>query len=448
MDTIAALASPPGKGGVGMVRVSGPKVLAVARAMCGQALKPRYATYLPFLDPQNVVIDQGIALFFPNPHSYTGEDVLELQGHGGPFVMDQLLQCILGHGVRLAKPGEFTQRAFLNDKMDLAQAESVADLIEASSVQAAQSAIKSLQGAFSESVHALVSMLIKLRLYVEAAIDFPEEEIDFLADQRVTDKLSDIIAQVQALQKSATQGALLRDGMSVVIAGKPNAGKSSLLNALAKKNTAIVTDIAGTTRDVLREYIHLNGVPLHVIDTAGLRDTDDIIEKEGVKRAWDEINQADRILLVVDSHEDASIDEMLLTLRDNMPNNIPVTLVMNKIDLNQALPQIDHYKGYRRVSLSAKNQQGLELLESHLLKCIGFDATLEGTFIARARHVNAINRANEHILSGQERLLTQKAGELLAEELKLAQNALSEITGEFTADDLLGEIFSSFCIGK
>lgn len=448
MDTIAALASPPGKGGVGIVRVSGPNAPKIAKKMCGQPLKARYATYLSFLGQDMTIIDQGIALFFPQPHSYTGEDVLELQGHGGPVVMDQLLHAVLQQGARLAKPGEFTERAFLNDKMDLAQAEAVADLIDASSTQAACSALKSLQGDFSNHIDRLVKRLTTLRIYVEAAIDFPDEEVDFLADKQVNEQLSQLINDIHQLQQSATQGALLREGMSVVIVGKPNAGKSSLLNALAKKEAAIVTNIAGTTRDVLREQIHLQGMPLHIIDTAGLRDTQDVIEKEGVKRAWDQIKQADRILLVVDSQDLSALDDLLSQLTKNMPSTIPVTIILNKIDLCNMPADVATHQHYSTVSLSAKNQEGLDLLESHLLDRMGYDSTLEGTFIARARHVDAIKRAQQHVLTGEHCLNTQRAGELLAEELRLAQQALSEITGAFSADDLLGEIFSSFCLGK
>ena len=448
MDTIAALASPPGKGGVGIIRVSGPKAKLIATKVCNRALKPRYAHYLPFLAINKTVIDQGIALFFPGPHSYTGEDVVEFQGHGGPVILDTLLKQIISQGARLAKPGEFTERAFLNNKMDLAQAEAVADLIDASSQQAAASALKSLQGEFSTRVTGLVDQLISLRLYVEAAIDFPEEEIDFLADNRVVDQLNSVIKKINQLQKSATQGAMLSEGMSVVIVGKPNAGKSSLLNALAKKDRAIVTDIAGTTRDVLKEQIHLNGVPLHIIDTAGLRETNDIIEKEGVKRAWNEIKQADRLLLVIDASEKDDINQMLKEIKTHLPESIPLTLVMNKIDLLNEQERETHYHTHPQIWLSAKKTEGLAQLETHLLEAIGCDGTLEGTFSARARHVDAIDRAKAHLLQGEQQLHLHKAGELLAEELTLAQNALSEITGVFTADDLLGEIFSHFCIGK
>lgn len=449
-DTIAAQATPPGRGGVGIIRLSGPDALAIAQQLLGFTPKPRYAHYTPFLDDQGEQLDQGIALYFPNPHSFTGEDVVELQGHGGPVIIDLLLQRVIALGARLARPGEFSERAFLNDKLDLAQAEAIADLIDSSSEQAARCALRSLQGAFSERVHALVESLIQLRIYVEAAIDFPEEEIDFLADGKVQSDLDQILQHLQQVRQEARQGSLLREGMNVVIAGRPNAGKSSLLNALAGRDTAIVTDIEGTTRDVLREHIHIDGMPLHIIDTAGLRDAPDAVERIGIDRAWEEIRRADRILMMVDSSHSATTDPSQLWpgLADHLDDFSHVTLIRNKADLTGEPVGMRQEGEYSLIALSAKQGLGIDLLREHLKQVMGFNATTEGGFMARRRHVDALERARQLLEAGAEQLQVHGAGELLAEDLRQAQLVLSEITGEFSSDDLLGRIFSSFCIGK
>ncbi|QAV23119.1 tRNA uridine-5-carboxymethylaminomethyl(34) synthesis GTPase MnmE [Proteus hauseri] len=450
-DTIVAQATPPGRGGVGILRVSGPKATQVAQVVLGKLPKPRYADYLPFRNEDNSVLDQGIALFFPNPNSFTGEDVLELQGHGGPVILDLLLKRILQiPGVRIANPGEFSERAFLNDKLDLAQAEAIADLIDASSEQAARSAINSLQGAFSSHINEMVESLTHLRIYVEAAIDFPDEEIDFLSDGIIEGKLDAVIAELDNVRAQARQGSLLREGMKVVIAGRPNAGKSSLLNALAGREAAIVTDIAGTTRDVLREHIHIDGMPLHIIDTAGLREASDEVERIGIERAWKEIEQADRVLFMVDSTTtDATAPEDIWPdFMARLPSTLPVTVIRNKSDLTGENVEITAQGNYPMIRLSARDGMGIELLRDHLKEAMGFSGNTEGGFLARRRHLQALNTAAEHLQQGYEQLVYAKSGELLAEELRLAQQALSEITGEFTSDDLLGRIFSSFCIGK
>ncbi len=445
IDTIAALATPPGRGGVGIIRVSGPMVVDITRSVLGHIPKPRYADYSPFYDKDGSVLDQGIALYFPAPHSFTGEEVLELQAHGGPVVMDMLLQRVIELGARIARPGEFSERAFLNDKLDLVQAEAIADLIESSSVQAARNALRSLQGEFSTKVKSLAERLVNLRIYVESAIDFPEEEIDFLSDGKILQLLEEVIASLRSLMRSAEQGRLLREGMKVVIAGQPNAGKSSLLNRLAGRETAIVTDIPGTTRDVLKEQITIAGVPLHIIDTAGLRDSDDPVEMLGIARAREEIKQADCVLLVIDDREDDVFAKQNI-IDIGFAENIPLITVRNKIDLTGKRAALN--KGDMEILLSAKNGDGIDLLCQHLLDVMGYQQNSEGMFMARRRHLDALNRVSECLQRGKTELLEFKAGELLAEELLLAQNALNEITGEFTSDDLLGEIFSSFCIGK
>ncbi|CAE6930461.1 Exhibits a very high intrinsic GTPase hydrolysis rate. Involved in the addition of a carboxymethylaminomethyl (cmnm) group at the wobble position (U34) of certain tRNAs [Vibrio sp. B1FIG11] len=450
-DTIVAQATAPGRGGVGIIRVSGPKANQVALEVTGKTLKPRYAEYLPFQAEDGTVLDQGIALYFPNPHSFTGEDVLELQGHGGPVVMDMLIKRILGiDGVRAARPGEFSERAFLNDKMDLTQAEAIADLIDASSEEAAKSALQSLQGQFSQRIQTLVESLIHLRIYVEAAIDFPEEEIDFLADGKVSGDLQTIIDNLDAVRKEANQGAIMREGMKVVIAGRPNAGKSSLLNALSGKESAIVTDIAGTTRDVLREHIHIDGMPLHIIDTAGLRDASDEVEKIGIERAWDEIAQADRVLFMVDGTTTDATDpkDIWPDFVDRLPNSIGMTVIRNKADQTGEEMGICHVNDPTLIRLSAKTGAGVDALRTHLKECMGFSGNTEGGFMARRRHLDALERAAQHLQIGQEQLEGYMAGEILAEELRITQQHLNEITGEFSSDDLLGRIFSSFCIGK
>jgi tRNA modification GTPase len=444
-DTIAAIATPPGRGGVGIVRISGPVTQRIAEAMLGKLPKPRYATHSRFLDAAGQPLDDGIALFFPTPHSFTGEDVLELHGHGGPVVLDMVLSRTLELGARLARAGEFSERAFTNGKMDLAQAEAVADLIESGSEVAARSAMRSLQGEFSKQVHTLVEALTQLRMYVEAAIDFPEEEIDFLADDKVLAKLLSIEQGIASLLESTQQGQLLHDGMTVVLAGPPNAGKSSLLNALAQSETAIVSSIPGTTRDVLRERIHLDGMPLHIVDTAGLRESRDEIEYEGIRRAREQMMRADRILLVLD---DSTPGDVPAEVMSHLPTNLARSVVRNKIDLTGHTAGVANTSNGVEILLSAKTGAGLNALRQHLKDCMGFQPAGEGTFIARRRHLDAIRRAQDHVAKGRRQLKESRAGELLAEELRLAQQALSEITGEFTSEDLLGKIFSSFCIGK
>lgn len=449
-DTITAQATPPGRGGVGIVRVSGPLAIEISKEILGTELKPRYAYYGAFHDDNQKEIDQGIAIFFPGPNSFTGEDVLELQGHGGPVIIDLLLKRVMQLGARLAKPGEFSERAFLNEKMDLAQAEAIADLIDSSSEQAARCALRSLQGEFSQRIHELVEALIQLRIYVEAAIDFPEEEIDFLADGKVLTDLNDILEKVAAVQAEARQGSLLREGMNVVIAGRPNAGKSSLLNALAGKDAAIVTDIAGTTRDVLREHIHIDGMPLHIIDTAGLRDAPDEVERIGIDRAWKEIKKADRVLLMVDSQDTVTNDPEKIwpEFIHELPASQSITVIRNKADLSGEAVSIIETDNHSIITLSAKANSGVDLLREHLKESMGFTSTTEGGFMARRRHLDAMERASELLHVGYDQLEMHGAGELLAEDLRQAQQTLSEITGEFTPDDLLGRIFSSFCIGK
>lgn len=445
-DTIAAVATAPGRGGIGIVRVSGPNVTAIAVAMLGAVPAPRHAVFRHFRDAAGAPLDDGLALFFPAPASFTGEDVLELHGHGGPVVLDMVLARTFELGARAARPGEFSERAFLNGKLDLAQAEAIADLIDAGSESAARSALRSLEGEFSRRVHALTEALVQLRMYVEAAIDFPEEEIDFLADDRVGAATRAIAADLDALLASARQGVLLHDGFTVVIAGPPNAGKSSLLNALAQADTAIVSPIPGTTRDVLKERIHIDGMPLHVVDTAGLRDTADEIETEGIRRAREQMARADRVLLVIDAAASADTDHAATLAL--LPAALPRTLVRNKIDLAGAAPALMETARGTEIALSAKTGAGLDLLRNHLKACAGLQPAGEGTFMARRRHLDALQRARRYVEQGAAQLREHRAGELLAEELRQAQNALGEITGEFTPEDLLGRIFSTFCIGK
>lgn len=449
MDTIAAIATAPGRGGVGIVRVSGPGCQQIAHRILGLLPPPREAKYTPFIDRNKNVLDQGIALYFSAPNSFTGEDVLEFQGHGGPVILDMLLAEILTAGARLARPGEFSERAFLNDKLDLAQAEAIADLIDASSQQAAKQAINSLQGAFSEQINHLVEELIHLRMYVESAIDFPEEEIDFLSDGKVAAQLDNVIERASDILHTAQQGVLMREGMKVVIAGRPNAGKSSLLNALAQRDIAIVTDIEGTTRDVLREQIHIDGMPLHIVDTAGLRAATDKVEQIGIERAWQEIDQADRILLMVDSTRlpDLSREDYWQQLSKHQPTLEKVTVIYNKID-DSGFTLPDTPAVYKEIALSAKTGAGIDALIAHLKSVMGYQQTGEGGFSARRRHLDAIQHALTYLHNGRNQLQLHAAGELLAEDLRLAQDHLSEITGKFTSDDLLGKIFSSFCIGK
>ena len=452
-DTIAAIATAPGRGGIGVIRVSGPNTQAIAQAITQSTLSPRLAHYGPFYETTNndlkAALDSGISLFFPGPNSFTGEDVLELQAHGGPVILDCLLRAVLKQGARLARPGEFSERAFLNDKIDLTQAEAIADLINSSSEQAARNAHRSLQGEFSKKINALNNSVIQLRVYVEAAIDFPEEEIDFLADGKVAADLQTIIDQLNDIFSQARQGALLQEGMSVVIAGKPNAGKSSLLNALSGKDSAIVTAIEGTTRDVLRENIQIDGMPLHIIDTAGLRDSPDIVEQEGIRRAWQEIQQADRILLLVDINESKETDPFILWpefLQQGI-NKKSITVIHNKCDLANQSAEITKSE-CPVIRLSAKNHLGIDLLRNHLKNCMGFSGAGEGGFTARRRHLAALEEAHKSLITGQQQLQSYGAGELLAEDLRACQQALGRITGQISADELLGEIFSSFCIGK
>jgi tRNA modification GTPase len=445
-DTIAAVATAPGRGGIGIVRVSGRGSRSIAEALLGRVPEPRVAELNRFLDATGEPIDEGLALFFPAPASFTGEDVLELQGHGGPVVMDLLLRRVLELGARAAEPGEFTQRAFLNDKLDLAQAEAVADLIDSGSAQAARAALRSLQGEFSSQVHDLAEAVLELRMWVEAAIDFPEEEVDFLGDPALDARLESIRHRFAELAETARQGALLRDGLTLVIAGRPNAGKSSLLNRLAGYEAAIVTPIPGTTRDVLRERIEIDGLPLHVLDTAGLRESPDEVEAEGIRRAHREITRADRVLFVVDAADGAAVASIEADLA-GLPTDAPRTVVLNKIDRLGGEPRVEQGDPVR-IHLSAATAAGLELLRSHLKDCVGFHPAGSGVLSARARHLEALRRARAHVEEAHRLLTGRHAGELVAQELTDAQRQLGEITGEVTSDDLLGRIFTSFCIGK
>ncbi|ORU91162.1 MAG: tRNA uridine(34) 5-carboxymethylaminomethyl synthesis GTPase MnmE [Cycloclasticus sp. symbiont of Poecilosclerida sp. N] len=445
-DTITAIATARGRGGIGVIRVSGPRTNKICEQILGTKIPARQACLQKFKEKDGSIIDNGIALFFKGPASYTGEDTLELQGHGGPVVLDMLLKRIITLGARLAEPGEFTQRAFLNDKLDLAQAEAVADLIDAGTEAAATSAQRSLEGDFSKHINDLQKQLTHLRLYTESAIDFSDEDIDFLGGEELEKQIYTIKESFKTLSNKAKQGCLLRDGMTVVLVGKPNAGKSSLMNAMAQREAAIVTEVAGTTRDILKEKIQIDGMPVHIIDTAGLRETDDIIEREGVKRAKQAVSTADHVLLIVDDQEPYS-DSYLESLKDR-PKGAPVTTVFNKIDLTGAKPRIKINGEQATIKLSAKHNEGLDLLTNHLKESMGFSSQEKSVFLARRRHLDALARANEFLNTGVDQLLKNQAGELFAEDLRLAQQALSEITGKITPDDLLGEIFSSFCIGK
>ena len=437
-DLIVAIATAPGRGGVGVVRVSGTDIAPLAQAILGRVPVPRHASFCRFLDRDGQAIDEGIALHFVAPHSFTGENVLELQGHGGPVVLNLILQRCLELGARLAEPGEFSRRAFLNGKLDLAQAEAVADLIDAASTEAARSAVRSLSGAFSARIAELVEALTRLRMLVEATLDFPEEEIDFLRDADAFGRLDQIDASLRAVRSQAQKGALLREGLTVVLIGQPNVGKSSLLNQLAGFEAAIVTEIAGTTRDTVREAIQIQGVPLHIVDTAGLRETDDAVEQLGIARTWAAVDKADVALLLVDASHGLGENEAAILAR--LPEVARLTL-HNKIDVTAEAPRAVG----NEVWLSAKTGAGVELLRDKLLEAAGWQAAGEGAFMARARHLDALARSAAHLAAARE---ATSQLELFAEELRLAQAALSEITGEFTADDLLGEIFSKFCIGK
>jgi tRNA modification GTPase len=452
---IAAIATAPGRGGIGVVRLSGKNLAPVMQAVCGTTqLQPRHATYLPFRNADGSAIDQGIVMYFKAPHSYTGEDVLELQGHGGPVVMQMLLARCLEAGkeidLRVAQPGEFTHRAFLNDKLDLAQAEAVADLIEASTEAAARSASQSLSGLFSQTIHALVDKVIHLRMLVEATLDFPEEEIDFLEKSDAQGQLQRIRANLDDIFSQAAQGALLRDGLNVVLAGQPNVGKSSLLNALAGAEVAIVTPIAGTTRDKVTETIQMEGIPLNIIDTAGIReagDASDEVERIGIERTWGEVHKADVIVHLLDASRGPTRgDEQIV---ERFPPNVPVLRVWNKIDLSGHKPAIDRMPDATHVYLSATDRNGIDLLRQELLRVAGWQQTGESRFLARERHLLALKAARNHLeVAAQHAAKDNQSLDLLAEELRIAQERLNSITGEFTSDDLLGVIFSRFCIGK
>ena len=447
-ETITAIATPSGRGGVGIVRVSGPLCRTIAKNILGFEPKIRHAHYASFIHPSQEIIDQGIALYFQAPNSFTGEDVLEFQGHGGPVVLDRLLKCVLENGARLAKPGEFSEQAFLNNKLDLTQAEAIADLINAESEQAARCAMRSLQGEFSAQINFIVDELIKLRMYVEAAIDFPEEEIDFLTQSHVLEDSKKLLENMKNLLEKAQQGALIRDGITVVIAGEPNVGKSSLLNLLSGRDSAIVTDIAGTTRDILREKIILDGMPLNIIDTAGLRETNDIVEQEGIRRAKAALLEADLVIYLLDIAQEKNIHLALETLKQNIPDTVPSIVILNKIDLADIPPALEQKNEKSFIYISIKKQLGINLLIEELKNKVGYQTATESNFIARRRHIDALNGALQCLKKGIMQLEVYRAGELLAEELRVAQELLSSITGVFTSDDLLGEIFSSFCIGK
>jgi len=448
-DTIVAIATPPGRGGVGVIRISGKQSASIASSLFGRVPIPRQASLQHFKDDSDVVIDTGLAIFFAAPASFTGEDILELHGHGGPVVMDLLLRRVLQLGARLAEPGEFSRRAFLNDKLDLVQAEAIADLISAESAQSARAAMRSMRGEFSKRLHELTEAVINARMHVEAAIDFPDEELDLIQDQALIQRLQLALSLCAEIQQQAQAGNALREGLNVVIAGKPNAGKSSILNCLAGYQAAIVTDVPGTTRDVLRERILVGGMPVHILDTAGLRETSDRVEAEGVRRAHDEILKADHVLYVVDA---SNYDAQQLSISLNaLPDNTGVTVLMNKCDLiDQSGSRHLEDKEWKHVTLfvSASEQLGMDALREHLKQIAGLNNTEAGVFLARRRHLDALRRSLDHLQRAHHNLINKFAGELCAEELRLAQRQLSEITGEFTSEDLLGRIFSSFCIGK
>ncbi|MFI3256497.1 MAG: tRNA uridine-5-carboxymethylaminomethyl(34) synthesis GTPase MnmE [Psittacicella sp.] len=456
-ETIVAQATASGRGGIGVVRVSGPASSEVAKEILGIDLTPRQAYYLSFKDEDSSSIDMGIALYFKGPNSFTGEDVLELQGHGGPIVLDLLIKRVLslnskGLNIRLAQAGEFTQRAFLNGKIDLAQAESIIDLIEANSVQAAKGAIKSLQGEFSKKINDLLESLISLRVYIEAGIDFPDEEIDFLEEGHVKERLITLDKILLDITKEAKQGVLIREGAKVVILGLPNAGKSSILNALSQKDSAIVTDIEGTTRDILTESIYIDGIPINIIDTAGIRDTLDPIEKIGVDRAISEIETADHVLCIIDDSKSQNKDEILNKIKPFLISSklfeLPVTYVHNKIDLLGSIPRVEKISDASEVYLSALSLEGIDLLKAHLKEMLGYNQFTEDTFTARRRHLEHLKDVQEHVSLALSLLDNHDYADIVAEELRLAQNSINEITGKFDSEDLLTNIFSSFCIGK
>ncbi|MCL4106035.1 UNVERIFIED_CONTAM: hypothetical protein GTU68_058341 [Idotea baltica] len=440
--TIAAIATAAGRGGVGIIRISGPNATFIGEQIIRQSAPPRHALYTPFHSADNTVLDSGIYLFFPMPNSFTGEDVVELQAHGGPIILDLLLKECCDLGARPARPGEFSERAFLNNKMDLTQAEAIADLISSTTEKAARNASQSLMGSFSREINTLVDTVTQLRIYVEAAIDFPEEEIDFIEEGQVAEQLRKIMAQLEVVEEEARQGCITREGMKLVIAGKPNAGKSSLLNTLSGQDTAIVTAIKGTTRDVLREDIQIDGMPLLIVDTAGLRESPDEIEQEGIRRAWKEIESADRVLLVIDAS--ANLPES----QHSLLNKIPVTRIYNKCDLVSIAPKVSETLGDVSIHLSAKNNLGINLLTTHLKECMGYSSDTEGRFSARRRHLQSLQDAANYLKVGYQQIIDAGAGELLAEDLRQCQDSLGEITGTVGSDELLGKIFSSFCIGK
>lgn len=446
-DIIAAIATPPGRGGIGVVRISGKNLTKLAKSILGKLPKPRYAHLSQFLDMNGQVIDQGIALYFPAPNSYTGEDVLELQGHGGPAVMNLLLSQCLSAGARLAQPGEFTLRAYLNNKIDLIQAESVADIIAANTSEAARCAIHSLQGHFSARIEELVDLLITLRMLIEATLDFPEDEIDNLQALQIQDRLDHIHIQLEQIFAAARQGNLLQEGIKIVLAGAPNVGKSSLLNQLVEDDAAIVTEIPGTTRDTIQRTIAIEGIPIHIIDTAGLRETSDIVEQKGIERTHAAIRNANMVIWLVDSSQQSDIKDQIFSY---ISADKPQITVFNKIDLLNEEPRIEDEKNNIRIHLSAKTGAGIELLRRKILEIAGwqYHQAGEGVFMARQRHLQALSQAKIHLDNAQRFTTNVYQLELLAEELRLAQSALSSITGRFTADDLLGEIFSHFCIGK
>lgn len=451
-DTIAAVATAAGRGGIGIIRISGKLAESIGQVITQQSLQARHALYTKFWIEKEA-LDSGLCLYFPMPNSFTGENVVELQAHGGPVVLDLLLKEAIKLGARHAQPGEFSQRAYLNDKLDLAQAEAIADLINSSTEQAARSASRSLQGEFSNKVSSLGQKIIDLRIFVEAAIDFPEEEIDFIEEGQVQEKLENIIAEFQAVCDQAKQGSLLTEGMKLVIVGKPNAGKSSLLNALAGRDLAIVTSTAGTTRDVLRDDIQIAGMPVHIVDTAGLRASQDEIEQEGIRRAYQEIETADRILLVTDSNSSSSkttenLQQLQALAGKHLVEGVPVTVIANKCDLIDQQASVERENDLSIIKLSAKTGEGIELLKEHLAQSMGLDTNQEGQFSARRRHLQALTVTGDYLYNGLAMLKQQSAAELLAEDLKQAHTALGEITGKYSSDDLLGDIFSSFCIGK
>jgi tRNA modification GTPase len=443
-DTIVAIATPPGRGGVGIIRLSGPLAYHIALQLNGKRpLNPRVANYCSFVNRFDEIIDNGLVIYFKAPYSFTGEDIIEFQGHGAPIALDNLLKECVALGARIARPGEFSLQAFLNNKIDLTQAEAIADLISASSLTAARMAVRSLQGNFSKRISSLNEKIIYLRVFVEAAIDFPEEEIDFLSDGKVDTMLAEILQTLAKIRTDASQGVIMREGLSVVIAGRPNAGKSTLINRLAGHEVAIVTDIAGTTRDVMREHVLLDDIPLHLVDTAGLRESEDLIEKEGIKRAWQEISRADCLLMVIDITASDMSSELCKDIANALPDGVPIIQVFNKIDSLALEPRVEEQAVY----LSAKLGKGIELLQKKIKEIVGY-RPIEGQFLARRRHLQALDAAKALLEAGSQQLVSSRAGELLAEDLRLAHQALGEITGEFSSDELLSKIFSSFCIGK